>query len=509
MKRGRSRSVGVLLASFLSGLLILTVWGFGARADTTLRIGSKNFTEGYLLSEILAQLLESNGYTVDRKFGLGGTLVCYEALVNGEIDTYPEYSGTLEQAILKLPAPLSYAALQRRLRENTPVELLETFGFNNTYAVALKKSAARSLGLKTISDLSDFPDLRLAFSHEFIKRKDGWPGLARTYGLTQLPSGIEHGLAYQAIAEGKVDVTDVYSTDGDIEKYDLVLLEDDKSYFPVYMAAPLVRSDAAAAVKTTLSKLAGRIDEAEMRGLNARVLLEGKTFAEVAEAFLIGEGLLTAGNSGAVQRGRWPALFRRTATHLKLTVIALIASILVAVPIGVLVYRARRGARAVIYVAGALQTIPSIALLAFMIPLLGIGMTPAIVALFLYALLPILRNTATALFAIDPVLKRVAVGMGLTLWQRLRYVEIPLASPTILAGIKTAAVINIGTATLAAFIGAGGLGEPIVTGLALNDTSLILEGAVPAAVLAILTELFFEIIERVAVPRHLLQKTER
>jgi osmoprotectant transport system permease protein len=153
-----------------------------------------------------------------------------------------------------------------------------------------------------------------------------------------------------------------------------------------------------------------------------------------------------------------------------------------------------------------LQTIPSIALLAFLIPFFGIGAKPAIVALFLYALLPILRNTATALFSIDPVLRKVSVGMGLTAWQRLRYVELPLASPTILAGIKTAAVINIGTATLAAFIGAGGLGEPIVTGLALNDPSLILQGAIPAALLAVLTELGFELLERGLIPRHLLQK---
>jgi osmoprotectant transport system permease protein len=188
----------------------------------------------------------------------------------------------------------------------------------------------------------------------------------------------------------------------------------------------------------------------------------------------------------------------------KLTLIALLAGIIFAVPLGILVYRAGPLGRPVIYAAGVLQTVPSIALLALMIPLFGIGAVPAIIALFLYALLPILRNTATALFSIDPILRKVAVGMGLTPGQRLRNVEIPLAAPTILAGVKTAAVINIGTATLAAFIGAGGLGEPIVTGLALNDTGLILEGAVPASILAILTELVFEGLERIIVPRHLL-----
>src|SRR5262249_38631017 len=185
---------------------------------------------------------------------------------------------------------------------------------------------------------------------------------------------------------------------------------------------------------------------------------------------------------------------------------ALVAGIAVAIPLGILVYRFRYVARPIVYLAGTLQTIPSIALLAFMIPLFGIGAKPAIAALFLYALLPILRNTAAALFSIDPVLRKVSVGMGLTAWQRMRYIDLPLAAPTILAGIKTAAIINIGTATLAAFIGAGGLGEPIVTGLALNDVSLILQGAVPAALLAIITELAFEQMERVLIPKHLLEK---
>lgn len=175
-------------------------------------------------------------------------------------------------------------------------------------------------------------------------------------------------------------------------------------------------------------------------------------------------------------------------------------------PVGVLLSIFPGVSKPVLYFSGLLQTIPSIALLAIMIPLFGIGIFPAIVALFLYALLPILRNTATGIFSVDPIIKKVASGMGLTRWQRLRYVEIPLAMPQIFAGIKTAAVINIGTATLAAFIGAGGLGEFIVTGLALNDTGLILRGAIPAAILAILIEFTFEMIERLYIPKHLKEK---
>jgi osmoprotectant transport system permease protein len=489
-------------------ILIVGLVTTTAVAREAVVIGSKKFNESYILAEIMAQLLENEGVVVQRRFGLGGTLVCFGALTSDKIDVYPEYTGTLEQAVLKSSQRRSYAQLTSELRHRHGLGLLGSFGFSNSYAIALKSSRALQLDLEKISDLASVPELRYAFSHEFLNRHDGWPGLAGTYALEATPRGIEHGLAYQAIDEDKIDVTDVYSTDGDIEKYGLLLLEDDLDYFPSYLAAPLVRLELPGSIREHLGRLAGTISADEMRAMNADVLLRDRTFAEVAEAFLAREGLGTASRGRETARF-WPTLLGRTATHIKLTLIALLAGIAIAVPLGVLVYRVGRLGRPVVYVAGVLQTVPSIALLALMIPLFGIGAVPAIVALFLYALLPILRNTATALLSIDPILRKVAVGMGLTPGQRLRHVEIPLAAPTILAGVKTAAVINIGTATLAAFIGAGGLGEPIVTGLALNDTRLILEGAVPASVLAIATELVFEGLERAIVPRHLLAERAR
>ncbi|NNE09366.1 MAG: ABC transporter permease subunit [Gemmatimonadetes bacterium] len=479
-----------------------------AHAQDPIRVGSKNFTEGYILGELLAQALERDGIAVERRFGLGGTLVCYEALRNGEIDLYPEYSGTIEQAILKRETRSSFSDLQKIVRTETGLALFPSLGFDNTYAIAVRRETAASLSLASIGDLAAHPSLAIAFSHEFLNRQDGWPGLAARYGLPQKPAGIEHGLAYEAMRTRKLDATDCYSTDGDIQKYDLVLLADDRAYFPEYQAAPLVAPDVESRVRPALERLAGAIDEAAMQAMNGRVLLEDRTFAEVAHRFFeTRAGRNEAGVSNAdrapARESRLDAVIRRGARHLQLTLVALSLGILAAVPLGVLIYRTRALARPVLYLAGLLQTIPSIALLAFMIPVLGIGFRPAIVALFLYALLPILRNTTAALLAIDPDLKRVARGIGLTAWQRLRHVEIPLAAPLILAGIKTAAVINIGTATLAAFIGAGGLGEPIVTGLALNDTSLILEGAIPAALLAILTELLFDLLENRIVPAHL------
>jgi osmoprotectant transport system permease protein len=302
----------------------------------------------------------------------------------------------------------------------------------------------------------------------------------------------------------RVCCRDLAASGQDLRKFDLVLLEDDRQYFPKYLAAPLMRRGVDGRVKLLLDRLAGTLTDSEMRAYNALVSQSKLPFAEVASEFLREKGLLL-GAAGAPS-GKWAALRMRVGRHLQLTLLALVAGLAVAIPLGILVYRFGRVARPLVYAAGTLQTIPSIALLAFMIPLFGIGVRPTIAALLLSSLLPILRNTAAALSSIDPVLKKVSVGMGLTGWQRLRYVELPLAAPSILAGIKTAAVINIGTATLAAYIGAGGLGDPIVTGLALYDPALILEGAIPAALLAILTELTFDLVERLMVPRHLLQK---
>lgn len=469
-----------------------------------IKIGSKNFNESQILAEIMAQILEDRRFEVERKFGLGGTLICYRALVNGEIDLYPEYSGTIEQAILKLSQSVSYEELQSLLRQKYDLELLPSFGFNNTYALAARENFAEKHDLSKISDLKDRSGLNYGLSYEFIERGDGWYALADYYDLQASPTGMEHTLAYRALARGKIDIMDVYSTDAEIRKYDLALLEDDKKFFPEYLAAPLARTDLPQRAKNVLALLADKLDETEMQNLNAQVAIAGKTFAEAARAFLI-KNKLVRDVGAAAQTNRWSDLAQKTLDHIFLVVIAMSAAILIAVPLGMLIYKLRRISGPVIYFTGLMQTIPSLALLALMIPLFGIGVKPGLVALFLYALLPILRNTYTALTSIDPILKRVSVGMGLTAWQRLRHIELPLAMPTVLAGIRTATVLVIGTATIAAFIGAGGLGEYIFTGMSLNDVCLIMWGAIPAALLAILGELFFEGLERWTIPRHLRQ----
>ncbi len=463
-------------------------------------VASKQFTESHLLAELAAELLEQEGHQVELKLGLGGSLVVFNALQAGDIDLYPDYTGTLAQTLLQDPAG-SQQQLEVALAE-IGLEIVTELGFNNSYVLAMQRHRARSLGITRISDLVAHPQLRAAFSLEFLKRHDGWEPLQRLYQLPQQVRGIEHALSYLALAEGQADLTDAFSTDGELQRYDLALLEDDKHFFPRYDAVIVARTDLDSAIRAQLQTLRGLLPEDKIQTLNAAAAEQSPH--RVARQFLDDRGLLSDTHDEEASIGQ--SVLRNTLVHIKLTLTALVLACLVAIPLGLaLANNARRSAVA-IYLAGLLQTIPSLALLALMIPLLGLGQVPAITALFLYSLLPILRNTLTGLAGVDPLLKQVADGMGLTQNQRLRKIEIPLALPTILAGIKTAAIISIGTATLAAFVGAGGLGEPILTGLTLNNHSLILQGAIPAAALAIITEFLFEWLEQSIVPSHLRQQ---
>jgi osmoprotectant transport system substrate-binding protein/osmoprotectant transport system permease protein len=472
-------------------------------AAQTITVGSKSFTESYVLAEIMAQLLEHEGFDVDRQLGFAGTRLIFEALSAGEIDVYPEYSGTIEQTILESHAAYGSGAFAAELG-SAGIEVLEPLGFDNSYALAVTRPVAERFGLSRISDLRSHPQLELGFSHEFRDRDDGWPALRAAYGLPQDSIGIDHGLAYRALLEAEIDVTDAYTTDADLARYDLVVLADDLSFFPRYLALPMVSAALSDKAKTALNALAGRIDDETMRSLNAAVAVDRRSFADVANEFLYRQGLVETRLDPDDGQTLLGTLLEHTWVHLQLTGLAVAGALVAGVGLALAVYRSRRLSAALLYVAGLLQTVPSIAMLALLIPLLGVGQVPAIVALFLYALLPIARNTITALVTVDPLLRQVAAGIGLTELERLRYVYLPLALPHLLAGLRIAVVVSIGTATLAAFIGAGGLGEPIVTGLALNDSGLILQGAIPAALLAIAAELGFELVERLVVPRHLV-----
>ena len=485
-----------------------------ALAAPTLNVGSKRFTESYILGEILKQTAQSAGEArATHRQGLGNTAIVLNALTTGSIDIYPEYTGTIAKEILKLDGVPTLADLNARL---APMGLAVAvpLGFNNTYALAMRADDARSRNIVRLSDLSAHPDVRLGLSQEFIGRADGWPGLSRTYELPfDTPRGLDHGLAYEAIAGHQVDAIDIYSTDAKLDKYGLTVLEDDRKYFPRYDAVLLYRVDLPQRLPKTwasLAKLEGTIDDASMRQMNAAAELENKDFATVAANFLARQSTVTF-SAGAPAKGGgfdgfWRKLFgpdfaRLTLEQLGLVFLSLAASIVIGIPLGILA--AKRPATEDLFIGatGVVQTIPSLALLAILIPLTGrIGAVPAYIALALYALLPIVRNTHAGLTQISRGMIQAAQSLGMRPGTILQRIELPLAATTILAGIKTSAVINVGTATIAAFIGAGGYGERIVTGLALNDHAMLLAGAIPAAVMALLIEAGFRFGERWLLP---------
>jgi osmoprotectant transport system permease protein len=470
----------------------------------SVQTGSKAFTESVILGEILALLAESRGVNAEHRAGLAGTQIAWRSLVSGEIDAYVEYAGTIRKEILTGRDLPTSEALGQALADRG-IHMSRPLGFNNTYAIGMRKDEAARLGIRRISDLRVHPELKFGFTNEFLDRSDGWPGLRARYQLPQTQvTGMEHALAYTSLRSRSIDATDLYSTDAKITIYDLQILNDDRNYFPNYDAVVLYRAELETRVPHVVAawrNLEGRISETDMQRMNSRVELEKVAERRVAADFLSRVGLLRpeASNDVAVE-GAGERMLRAAGQHLALVALSLAAAIVVAVPLGILAaYRPALG-QGILAAAGILQTIPSIALLVLLIPLLGSGFKPAIAALFLYSLLPIVRNTYAGLHNIPLSMRESAEALGLPAPARLRLIELPLAARTILAGIKTAAIINVGTATLGGFIGAGGFGQVIFTGLYKDDKALILQGAIPTAVLALAVQGLFELAERLLVP---------
>jgi osmoprotectant transport system permease protein len=503
------------IVAIIAVLIVVAAWPRPA-GPRGVRIGSKKFTESVILGEVLVQLVEAGGDSASHLAELGGTQIVFDALRRGEIDAYPEYTGTLGEEIYAgkdTSTPEKLAALLNA----DGVVMRANLGFSNNYALAVSRSTAERLGLRTIADLTKHPDLRLGLSNEFLDRSDGWKNLQEAYNLPQQPTGMDHDLAYRYLDSGSIDVTDVYTTDARIDELDLVLLEDNKRYFPSYDAVLLTRVDLAKRhpqAAEQLGKLAGKISEDRMRNLNAEVESHTLNESQAAAGFLLDEFAIKSQTSDASVASQ---VLQHTWEHLDLVRRSLIPAIFVAVPLGVIAAKLPRLGRVILGLTGVVQTIPALALLVLLIApvayfgldTLGAGSVTAIVALFLYSLLPIVQNTAAGISGIAPEYRESATALGLSPWFRLLHVELPLASPSILAGVKTAAVLNVGFATLGALVGARGYGQPILTGIRVNDMGLILKGAIPAAALAIMLQVAFEISERWFVPAGLRLATPK
>ena len=482
---------------------------FSVSAADRVVIGSKKFTESYVLGEIAKRTLTDIGIPTEHRQGMGGTIILWQALHGGQIDAYPEYTGTIVREILKRGEELTFEQIANELGK-AGVGMTEPLGFNNTYALVMKRDRANALGIRTISDLQKHPDLKIGLTHEFLDRQDGWRPLAERYQLNaQHVLGIDHALGYAALSSGSIDVKDAYTTDAKISESDLVVLEDDLSFFPKYQAVFLFRTGIPSHAIGPLRKLEGTIDEQKMIQLNAEAE-RTKNYAKAADLYFDAGADLARrpyrdSRRSYIGKDFLHNLARWTARHLQLAGFSLLLSVLIGIPLGIWASRGGVTGQIILGFAGIVQTIPALALLALLVPLplFGISIRTAIVALFLYGLLPIVRNTATGLQDIPRALRESAVALGLTPAARLFQIYLPMASRSILAGIKTSAVINIGTATLAALIGAGGLGEPIISGLNLNDHVTILQGAIPAAVLALLVQWSFDLLDLILIPKGL------
>jgi osmoprotectant transport system permease protein len=489
-------------------VLILTSIHVTAKEFT---VGSKSFTESYILSELIAKTVADQArIETVAKQGMGSTAIVFNALKTGGIDVYPEYWGTLTQEILSISDKSSMTEVNERL---LPLGLKAGvfLGFDNAYALAIDRQISDKFNIKKISDLQNHPDLRVGLSHEFLARKDGWPGLSKAYNLSAFkPIGMEHGLVYQAVAKHKIDVFDAYTTDSRLLDDNLVLIKDDQHFFTSYKAILLYKIDSVNAkpeILKAMNSLESKISNQAMQSLNAKVELDHQSIKSVAQSFyaeILRPG--NASNSNLNQRqSDWRHFFeffihydflRLSLQHSQLVVFSLILAVLVGIPIGVCIYYIPRVGKPLLYGVSLFQTIPSLALLSFLIFMVNsIGFIPAFIALFLYALLPIIEATQSGLRSVDRSVIEASKALGTGFWPQLRHIELPLCKPMLFAGIQVAAVWTTGTATIAAFVGAGGYGERIAQGLSTNNTEMMLEGAIPSAIFALLMRKLISSIE--------------
>ena len=481
-----------------------------ARADyeRPVIVASKSFTEAVIVGEVLTILLNAEGIEARHKAALGGRPLVWNALLSGSVDVYGDYTGTIVRetlAPLKLPDNTDLAPILAGMG----IGISKSLGFNNTYTIGMRRDRAKTRGIGKISDLASHRDLVIGLDAEFIEREDGWPSLVRHYGLRpKKVIGMEHDISYKALVSGNVDAINLYSTDAEINSYDIRVLTDDKHLFTDYQAVFLYRLETAHQVPgllSTIQQLEGQIDEAQMVAMNASSRVHGTSENAVASRFLHDQGLIEEYPTEDISwlRQHLKRMAEAVIPHFVLVFLPLALNISTAIPLGILAAHRPSIGRLILGFASILQTLPTLALLVLFIPILGIGYPPALLALYIYGLLPILKNTYLGIESVPANLKETAEALGLSWRRQLFYLELPLAAPMILAGVKMAAVINVGTATIGAIIGAGGFGQIILAGIRHDDWRLVLEGAIPSGLMALGIQWLFSAIELGLTPRGL------
>ncbi len=531
----------VIIVAIIGGLVSSSASEEQEPSDSNVKkitIGSKEFTEQLILGNMMKVLLEDNGFKVDDRIGLSGTMINHRALINDEIDVYMEYTGTAYIVILEKKEVVHdpqevYEIVKKEYKEKWNLVWLDRARFDNTNALLMKKERAVELGIKTISDLAsivktDPNQLSFATNAEFFSRPDGLREMEKHYNFRFPDNNIKKmgiGITYLALNEDSVDVALGFSTDGNIRKFDLMILEDDKKFFPIYNPAPVIRSEVIEmypTVENILNQIGPRLTTTEMIEMNYGVDIDGENPERVARQWLEDEGLL--GVSGLHQQPKSRSAIESPSSfvlsfqdqarllavkiveHIKVSFISVGIAVGTGLGLGIAItlFRNKAFSNGVINIAIIIVTIPSVAMFGFMVPIFGIGITPSIIALVLYAQLPILRNTYTGLTTIRSEILDAAEGIGLSKLEMLFKIRFPIAFPVIMAGIRTSIVFTIGLATIAALIGAGGLGDLIFQGIQQSNTQLILVGTIPVALLAVFTDIGLKKVEDRLTPRGMI-----
>ncbi|RLA63412.1 MAG: hypothetical protein DRQ88_04645 [Epsilonproteobacteria bacterium] len=469
-------------------LSLFLTFNLFAKATPVLTVGSKLETENKILAEIIAQALETTGEVqIERKFSLGSSGVIYNTLKKGDIDIYPEYSKRIGEVVISSQWQRHLYQINKALA-GEGILMAGLLGFNNSYSLVVKKDNVKFKNIENISDLKGFTSYQRAFSYDFLRAQDGFSSVFKAYGID---TGIKHrsfkmkkDRLIGALNSGEVDLIQVGSTSPDIVRHNLKVIKDDKKHMSRNFGIILVKGSFAkrfpASWKLLNDVILKKITNDDMAKMNAQVELEGKTYSTVAMSFLKKAGLDT-------RFSLWKQISPKFFTHLQLVIIPLLFSTLFGLFLVVMATKNKVFEKLVSSINRFYKPIPFLIILCVLIPFLGTGKVPVYMALFIFGIFPIVKWSKST----------NEEDANLSWWGT------PMASHNIWAGIKNTAFINVGIATLAAYIGAGGLGDLIISGLSGKDKNLILMGVIPAIILAAFIHLIVELSDKYTTPKSL------